>query len=154
MDIDGIKQQLDKRFMEDQNLSKKKEWAMANRIAKINSDWLKKVIKEYGWPSSDIVGTYGEQAAWLIAQHSPDLEFQKTCPKLLKNSPKTKEREQHIAYLMDRILVSSGKKQVYGTQFNGSEQFPIKDVKNLDKRRKSIGLDSFEDYKKIFTKRQ
>lgn len=154
MGINHIKQELDKRFKEDQEACKKKDWKKALLISRINSKWLKNIIKQYGCPSRDIVGTYGEQAAWLIAQHSNDLKFQKTCLKLLKTCQQTKERKRYIAYLTDRILISSGKKQIYGTQFNGSEPFPIKDIKNLNKRRKNASLESFNEYKNFFIKNQ
>ena len=39
--------------------------------------WLKAEIAARGWP--DQVGEDGAASAFLIAQHSPDLEFQKVC---------------------------------------------------------------------------
>lgn len=51
---------------------------------------------------------------------------------------------------MDRILVNEGKPQIYGTQvqvFEGKAlPRPVEDPDNLDKRRKEMGLGSFDDY--------
>ena len=38
---------------------------------------LEEIIAEHGWPTYDLVGEDGEEAAWVIAQHSDlDPEFQ------------------------------------------------------------------------------
>lgn len=57
-----------------------------------------------------------------------------------------------VAYLIDRIRVNKGKKQMYGTQFfvNKNGKFvprPIYNKKDLNKRRKDVGLGSFASYK-------
>ena len=141
-------QKLKNRFREDQKLSKNKEFEKLEKVYKENSEWLKEVIEKNGWPREEKVNDYGELCAWLIAQHSPDINFQKNCLKILKSLPKTEERKQHIAYLGDRILIKESKKQIYGTQFNEGKPWPIKDVKNLEKRRKEIGLEPFKEYRK------
>jgi hypothetical protein len=61
------------------------------------------------------------------------------------------------AYLTDRILVNNSKKQLYGTQFYRDKRGvliarPIKNKDNLDKRRKAVGLESFQKYSKEITK--
>ena len=51
---------------------------------------------------------------------------------------------------MDRVLVSDGKPQIYGTQ--GMEKngvivpYPIEDEEHVDKRRKSIGLGPIDEH--------
>ena len=67
--------------------------------------------------------------------------------------PKTKERNQHIAYLTDRILVKENKGQIYGTQFSKDNHYPIFDENDLDKRRAEMGLGSFEEYSKLMQKK-
>lgn len=48
----------------------------------------------------------------------------------------------HLAGLIDRILVEQGKPQRYGTEFEyGSYKvFPIADPANLNRRRRQLGL--------------
>lgn len=112
-----------------------------------NTKKMKDIVKKYGWPGKSLVGENGAHGAWLLIQHSVhDLKFQKKCLVLLKQAVKTGEAsKKHLAYLIDRILVNSGKKQIYGTQFyknkNGKLDLkPIRDRKNADKRRKKMGL--------------
>jgi len=68
-----------------------------------------------------------------------------------------KINKKMFAYLTDRILVNKKRKQIYGTQFytNRRGQYiprPIRDIKNLDKRRKAMSLGIFSKYKKIMKK--
>lgn len=77
---------------------------------------MKEIIGQYGWPGYDLVGQDGSQAAWVLVQHSGDLEFQKRCLELLTEAASGDDASwSHVAYLIDRILVTEGKPQVYGT---------------------------------------
>ena len=57
---------------------------------------------------------------------------------------------QNIAYLKDRVLMFSGKKQVYGTQLRRNkytkkmELYEVEDVEHLNEKRKSVGLEPIE----------
>ena len=59
---------------------------------------------------------------------------------------------QDYALLFDRVLVSDGKPQIYGTQAklenNKLTFYPIKDATKADKRRKKIGLPPLAEYLK------
>ena len=72
----------------------------------------------------------------------------------MKRLPKKEIDPRHIAKLEDRVRILEGKKQLYGTSFtidlktNKLTVDPIHDIKNIDKRRKKLGLDSFEAHKK------
>lgn len=65
-----------------------------------------------------------------------------------------KARPYNLALLEDRILITQGKKQIYGSQVRQNETtgknefFPIDDEINVNKRRASVGLDSIEEYAK------
>jgi hypothetical protein len=110
-------EELRKRFESDQRLLNEENNSKFYQICRENSDWIKKIINNNGWLSDNIVGKQGELYAWLIVQHSPDIMFQKSCLDKLKKLPRTKDRDEHIYYLTDRILIKEGKKQIYGTQF-------------------------------------
>ena len=143
----GLKKELEQMMREDQRMIKSGKWNSS--IIKRNASRLKSIIEESGWPSSSLAGTKGEFAAWLIAQHADfDVNFQEKCLNLLKRLPKTMTRRKITAYLTDRVLVNRGKKQIYGTQFYKGKPRPIKDINNLNKRRKQMGLESFETYRK------
>lgn len=112
--------------------------------------WLKAEIAARGWP--DQVGDDGAAAAFLIAQHSPDLEFQKTCLELLRGLPDSQPNAQFMAYLHDRICTREGKPQRYGTQLrprasgDGWELFPLEDEDAVIAERARIGLEPLEAY--------
>lgn len=122
-------------------------------VDKKHTTEIKKIIKSFGWPGFKLVGKRGSFGAWIIVQHAThDLEFQKECLPLLKEAVAKNDADpKNLAFLIDRIKVLENKKQIYGTQFKGSRSgkynpFPIYDKKNLNKRRKKMGLGPFTKY--------
>lgn len=119
-----------------------------------NASELKKIISKHGWLSIPKVGKKASWGAWLIAQHSDhDIKFQKECLKLMEGEwlkDNNNVKGFNIAFLKDRVLINSGERQLYGSQFyiNKKGNFvpkPIKDIKNLETRRKEYGLPPFEE---------
>ena len=117
-----------------------------------NTVWLDEIIKQYGWLTFSLVGEDGAQAAFLIVQHSPSLQFQKKCLELLEQAVAQKEADKiSLAYLTDRIQTSEGKPQIYGTQGQTNPDgsiipFPIEDEEHVDERRQAIGLEPVAEY--------
>ena len=66
--------------------------------------------------------------------------------------PPTKQRKVFIAYLIDSVLVTKNKKQIYGTQFSKGKPKLIKNIKYLDLRRKKMNLEPFTVYQKHMKK--
>jgi hypothetical protein len=128
------------------------EWDLS--IDKTNTEELKSIIDEFGWPTIDLVGEEASNNAWLLAQHADhDLEFQKEVLDLLierRGENPNSIRASNIAYLTDRILVAEGKEQEFGTQFkigdDGLTLRPVRDFKNVNERRFEYGLDEIERY--------
>jgi hypothetical protein len=124
-------------------------------IDRKNTVRMKEIIKKHGWPGKSLVGDDGAHAAWLLVQHADeDREFQKRCLTLLERAVQAKQASGiDLAYLTDRVLVAENKKQVYGTQFRSVdgklEPNPIEDEKNVDRRRKEVGLPSMDEYRKM-----
>jgi hypothetical protein len=126
------------------------QWDLS--IDAANTERLKVIVHEYGWPTSPEFGIEGSQAAWLIAQHADhDVDFQSECLELMKKQNPAELNPAHLAYLEDRVRVNQGRPQLYGTQFFGTgaelKPRPIEDKEHLDERRAKVGLGSFEDYK-------
>lgn len=120
-----------------------------------NTERLKQIIAEYGWPGYSLVESPGAQAAWLIAQHADhDRTFQKQVLALLEVAVQQHEADvQHWAYLTDRVRVGEGLPQLYGTQFFGDFRHypPIlgqesQETQTLDARRLAVGLPPLQDY--------
>ncbi|MFG2402118.1 DUF6624 domain-containing protein [Streptomyces lydicus] len=117
-----------------------------------NTAWLKAVIAEHGWPGSALVGDQGADEAWLLVQHADrDPEFQSQALEYLKSAVEAGDaRVRQLAYLTDRVLVSAGKPQLYGTQYsddgNSLQPQPVHDPEHLDERRATMGLDTAAEY--------
>lgn len=100
---------------------------------------IKSIIKDYGYPTHKLIGKEGMEAFWLLVQHQDyDVKLQERCFKYCDFNSKNK------AYLIDRVRANTERPQIYGTQFNA----PIADEKNVDKRRKKVGLEPLEEYLK------
>ena len=127
--------------------------AQAEQVATVdrkNTDRMKEVVSQIGWPSVSKVGRDASIGAWLLVQHADhDVEFQSYCLSLMKELSSEEVRLQDIALLTDRIRVNKGEPQVYGTQFRqiDGKHVPktIEDIENVNKRRKEMGLDTLEE---------
>lgn len=123
-----------------------------NRNAKKLSDLIDKI----GYPTIDKVGKEANEATWLIIQHSiGQPEFMNKCAKLLEKAvSENKADPKSLAYLTDRIAVFEGNLQLYGTNFDWDEYGKLSpnhfdDLIKVNKRRKSIGLNTLEEQTEI-----
>ncbi len=114
---------------------------------------LAEILDEHGWPTYDLVGEDGEDAAWAIAQHSDqDPAFQQRALGLLRVAVAADQASPgNLAYLADRVAVRAGKPQVYGTQVGCGPDgpvpaTPIADQAGVDDRRAAAGLGPLADY--------
>lgn len=120
-----------------------------------NTDRMKTIIDEIGWPTITKVGIKASHLAWLLVQHADhDLEFQKRCLERMRSQPAEEIQAKEIAYLEDRVRVHEGLPQRYGTQFYTDDTTgvfgprPIDDIAALDERRASVGLGMFAEYER------
>lgn len=136
---------------EDQTLRKdrlvSKEQVM--EFDKHSTSELKSIVNQIGWPTISKVGEDASKAAWVLVQHTDDLSFARECLELM-NINRCDIVSKYIALLTDKISVSEGKQQVYGTivttrKIDGewvTQPKPIHEVELVDERRKAIGLSS------------
>lgn len=121
-----------------------------------NQRWLNKFICKHGFPTISKVGKEAAHTAWLIAQHADNniTYQQRYLKKMQKFIPKKEVDLMNVAYLTDRILVNSGKKQIYGTQFRKMkkgetyvlEPRPIQHESCVDALRHYMGLPTLVFY--------
>lgn len=112
-----------------------------------NQEELDRLIKLCGWPKS-IDNGKAVRSAYFVIQHAP-LPYQLRYLPVVRGANKRGEiSNEKLASLEDRILVRQGKEQRYGTEFQyGSNKiFPIHDSKNVNMRRKEIGLPPLKDF--------
>jgi hypothetical protein len=121
-----------------------------------NAEKLDEIINRIGYPTIDKVGEAGNEAAWLIIQHSiGDPQFMRKCVNLLEDAVrKEKAKAIQLAYLTDRIAVFEDRPQSYGTQYDwdkNGELNPQKydDKNKVNKRRESLGLNTLEEQTQI-----
>jgi hypothetical protein len=114
---------------------------------------LKEIIAEHGWPTTDLVGKDGADAAWAIAQHSDlDPEFQAEALELIRTAAADGQASWgNVAYLEDRVAVGDGVPQTYGTQIGcvrGRAKLatPLTDPERVDELRAKAGLEPLDDY--------
>lgn len=139
------------RFIKDGSITKKD--SLISEVARTDSlhkKFILDLINTYGWIGSEKVGIKGNSALFLVIQHADLKTQEKYLPILKKAVLNHKASTQELALLEDRILVSNGKKQIYGSQVyfkNGKYKLhPIRRPNQINKRRSSMGLETIKSY--------
>lgn len=115
-----------------------------------NKTYVDSILKNYGWLGEDKISRIGQNALFLVVQHS-SFDYQLSIKKITKRAyRKGNILSANYALMRDRILVLQNKKQIYGSQAKKYDDkyyiMPCKNKKRLNKRRKKVGLDPIEDY--------
>ncbi|WP_435058129.1 DUF6624 domain-containing protein [Streptomyces sp. bgisy060] len=111
-----------------------------------NTNVLRRILADHGWPGHRLVGPDAARAAWSIALHSDDEpDFQRAAATLLRRAVQVGDAlVQHWAHLHDRALITSGHDQEYGTQLllcaDAIELCPLRAPEGVDARRATVGL--------------
>lgn len=135
----------------DQEMRNSNKWD--NSIDQRNTQRLKEIIEQIGWPTNKKVGRTASNLAWLIVQHADlDPQFQQECLDLMRTQEQGEVLSKHIAFLEDRVRVNTGRPTLYGTQFYTNKDGiygprETEDFENLDERRIKMGLEPFDEYK-------
>lgn len=119
---------------------------------------IREILEEYGWPGWSMVGQDGSLAARVIIQHADlQLDLQELGLRYLQGAVDAGDASAgDLAYLVDRVRVATGERQVYGTQLGADPdgelipQTPIEDEANVDIRRAAAGLGTLEEYYEEF----
>jgi hypothetical protein len=117
-----------------------------------SADRLAQIIAQIGWPSPSTVGEDAARSAFLIVQHAISRPaFMRSCLPLIERTAQIGEVPQiEVAMLTDRILILSGKPQLYGTQFDWDESGqmspqPIENIERAEQLRKAAGMETLEE---------
>ncbi len=128
---------------------------LQTELDKENTKIVSKIIDSLGWLSRKEVGDSANIALFLTIQHSNKTTMEKYLP-ILKEAVKSKKATgQELALLTDRVEMLNDRPQVYGTQLiSGTtlELYNLIDPKNVNKRRKEMGMGTIEEYLKRFEK--
>jgi hypothetical protein len=113
---------------------------------------VKLILDSRGWLGSDVIGVLSNRTLFLSIQHSNLKTQEKYLPMLRYAVQIGDANPANYAYLIDRIAIEQGKKQIYGTQLSRDKKsgevyiLPLEDPDKVNLRRKEIGLGSIEDY--------
>ncbi len=104
----------------DHTHTKAVEDSLSRRMHEVDSVNLARLIwlmDTLGFPSWDMVCSYGARSAWLVAQHAHPW-FQYGYVKQMRRAvADTNADPSNLAYLEDRLRTGRGLPQLYGTQF-------------------------------------
>lgn len=118
----------------------------------LNLEYVKGVLRRYGWLSIAQVDSAANEAIFLVIQHADSLTMRAAFPLLVQSYETFGSPAEYYAMMLDRLLAESGKEQVYGTQIrpadsNGHfEPFPVADPAMVDVRRRRLGLPPLNEY--------
>jgi len=124
-------------------------------VDSVNTMKLIYLIQKYGFPTWRLVGGTASDQAWIIAQHS-DKQFIAKFIKSYRTAVKENNaNKRYLALMEDRVRMNDRCPQLYGTQLSGfSEEnmgfYPIGNIKDIDYRRRSVGLKPIKEYAKSF----
>jgi hypothetical protein len=113
-----------------------------------NAARLRELIALHGWPTEDLAGREGAEAAWLIVQHAiGEPDFQRAMLGLLREAAASgRIPAWHMAYLEDRIALYEGRPQRFGSQWiddtrdGRGRPWQLADPAHVDSLRASVGL--------------
>ena len=114
------------------------------------------IIAKYGYPNKSLVGKKAAKSIFLIIQHA-DLEYQEKYIPLFKEAVKKGDlKMKSLALMIDRIEMSNGRPQIYGTQIKKDKEteefkfYSILNERKVGKRRELVGLPTIESYAQRF----
>jgi len=148
-----LKEQDQKRFQESIGETGNRE-ALLKRMKATkeqNTAQLCPILKEFGWPTADVVGNEGVAAAFLLLKNSSSFQLQiDLLPVIVAAAKKREILRSDFAGYLDRLRLTSGQKQLFGTQatiVNGFlVLYPIEDEAQVDARRKQYELPPMGEY--------
>ncbi|WP_299673453.1 hypothetical protein [uncultured Tenacibaculum sp.] len=142
-----IYKEIDSLFAIDQKARKNKsDWREISKIDSLNINRLIEITKKYGW----------QKKGWLLLWHQRGTYNQDNYiwnffkPYIDKQILEGNIEKSFWTRFEDENSIRNSKKQIYGHYWGQFDQFPIKDIKNVDKRRVENGLPPLWYMEKIY----
>jgi hypothetical protein len=130
--------------------------AEMQRVDAENVAYLKALIQEHGWPDAERFGEEASSAAFLIVQHSGDIELMSAALPFIEADVKAKRLNGGTyAALYDRLNLSLKRQQRYGSQVAYDAQGEpiaenLEDPEHVDERRRALGMMPLAEYLQRF----
>ena len=144
-----------------EDLRNKSDQEKLRKLYQKDATRLCEIVKTSGWPNSESVGAPGIAALFQLLRNSPSFELQRDLlPVIVAAIKKDPRQKPEFAALYDRLRVSAGMKQLFGTQGMSRGGFtvlyPIEDEARVDARRAQFGLvdmrQNIRDLQRIYGK--
>lgn len=141
INCDSSKQILKRTLNRDQNV-RKGILDNIQEVDKLNRDTIVSLLDRCSWPSSK----EEIESVWYVIQHSGTEKMSYYYPRFKEMVKLDLLEDSLMAKMEDRMLMFNGYPQIYGTQFTGEPRtfHEIKDIHNVNRRRKKVGLCSIE----------
>jgi len=135
----------------DKDQAKESDRKKLQKLYADHSEKLCQIFKTRGWPTDAIVDPEGVFAAFYILKNAGTFELQRDLlPVILAVVKKDPSQKPEFAALIDRLRVSAGMKQVFGTEAVSRNGFlvlyPIEDEARVNARRAEYGLPELDEY--------
>jgi VWFA-related protein len=129
--------------------AKQSDQEKLHKLYEANTAKLCEILKTSGWPTAATVDRDGVFAAFQVLKNAGNYELQRDLlPVILASVKKDPSQKPEFARLFDRLRVSAGMKQLFGTQAVSMGGFlvlyPIQDETKLDSLRAEFGLPKME----------
>jgi hypothetical protein len=130
-----------------------------NTIDKANEAYLIAITAECGWPDAQRFGARAAQAAFLIVQHSGNVELMSDALPCIEADARAKRiHGDQYALLYDRLNLRLHGKQRYGSQLttapDGSFSLdPLEDPDKVEELRKELGMEPLAQYLERFKRK-
>jgi len=116
-------------------------------------DHLCEILKEFGWPTKKLVGEDGAAAAFLLLRNTSNPTMQAALlPVIIAATSAGEIRLSDFAFYIDRLRLTAGLKQLFGTQATIRDgflvMFPIENETLVDARRKQYQLPPLAEYQR------
>ncbi len=134
--------------------TKKSDKEKLHKVYADHTAKLYQILKIHGWPTTALVDREGVFATFQTLKDAGSFELQRDLlPVIVAAVKKDPIQKREFAGLYDRLRVSAGMKQLFGSQAVSIGGFlvlyPIEDEANVDSRRAEYDLSPMDQYKKI-----
>ena len=126
--------------------------AQQGLIDKANMQRLDAIIKRFGWPGNGFAGIENAKSAFIVLQHADSASQHTYLPVLQAAVAKGEADGSDLAMLEDRVRISDGRPQLYGTQLKSAklmELYPVEDEAHLEQRRSELGMLPMAEFLKL-----
>ena len=135
----------------DKDQTKKSDREKLHKIYEEHTAKLCQILKTNGWPTTALLGPEGVLATFQILKNAGTFELQRDLlPVIVAAIKKDPIQKREFAGLFDRLRVSAGMKQLFGSQAVSLGGFlvlyPIEEEANVDARRAEYGLSPMDQY--------